>query len=295
VKGNKMLKHFALFGDLIKYKLSFAVVLSAVTGYFIYDNIININLLYLSAGVFFLASGSAVLNQYSERITDSMMKRTINRPIPSKRISEKGALSISVVLIFTGSIALLLNGITPLLLGLSNVLIYNLIYTRLKKITVFSILPGGVVGAIPPLIGYSSGGGDILNLNLNIILFSSFMFLWQLPHFWLIIIKYGKEYSNAGLATISTYLNESQIKNLVFYWVLVSNGLLLISFLITDLFSKEIFILLSIINIIFILLFYRLLFLEKEKKELKGAFILINSFSIFIMILLIMISAIRNI
>jgi protoheme IX farnesyltransferase len=53
-------------------------------------------------------------------------------------------------------------------------------------------------------------------MNLNILSFSAFMVLWQLPHFWLIIARYGKEYKKAGLATITSFLNGAQIRLLVF-------------------------------------------------------------------------------
>lgn len=150
-----MLKSLAIFADLIKYKLSLAVTLSSATGYFLFTNSPDYHLLFLAAGIFFLSSGAAVLNQYTERFADSMMERTRNRPIPSKRISETMALFISSILLILGCLFLYFNGLTPLILGILNVLLYNLLYTYLKKKTIFSIIPGALVGAVPPLIGFS--------------------------------------------------------------------------------------------------------------------------------------------
>jgi protoheme IX farnesyltransferase len=283
-----MPKSYSAFCYLIKYKLSLAVVLSSVTGYFISGTAIGIKLLYLSAGVFFLAASAAALNQYSERRTDLLMDRTKKRPVPSGQISEKKALIISAFLFLGGIVLLLRNGFIPLFLGILNVIMYNLVYTHLKKITVFSIIPGGLVGAIPPMIGYTTAGGNLANL--DIIAFSSFMFLWQVPHFWLIIVKYGDEYKKSGLATISAYLTSSQIKRLVFFWVLISNILLLIFFLVTEVFGKQFLFPFSLLNIVFILLFYRNLFGTAENKEVKGAMILINSYGLIIMLLLIAVS-----
>jgi len=283
-----MQKNLSVFTDLIKYRLSLAVVFSSVTGYFISGTGISLNLLYLSAGVFLLAAGSAALNQYSERETDSLMGRTKNRPIPSGRISEGNVLKISAILLLSGAILLSKTGPIPLALGIITVLLYNFLYTRLKRITILSIIPGGLVGAIPPLIGYAATGNDIMNL--NILSFSAFMFLWQLPHFWLIIARYGKEYKKAGLATISSFLNGVQIRLLVFLWVIISNLLILLFLIITETFGREFLIPFSLINIAFILLFHRQLFGNKEHQEVRGALILINSYGLLIMLLLISIS-----
>jgi len=285
MQRNNLTANLLSVADLTKYKLSLAVVLSAVTGYFLQSNSFDSHLLFLAAGVFLLSSGAASLNQYTERKTDALMARTKDRPIPAGKISGRVAIMISILLLISGSLFLSGNGIVPLILGIVNVLTYNLLYTYLKKRTILSIIPGALVGAIPPVIGFSSAGG--VPENPAIIVFSAFMFLWQLPHFWLIIIKYGKEYSSAGFATISNFLNENQIRSLVFFWVLISSGFLAIFFAVTGSMNKEIFYILSFLNIIFIIAFYRLLFVRRLSNEIRGAFILINAFSVIIMILLI--------
>jgi len=286
-----MIKELTVYADLIKYKLSLAVVFSSVTGYFLSSNILNHSLLFLGTGVFMLASGSAALNQYTERATDSIMDRTKTRPIPSKKISENKALIISLSLFMGGSILLYFNGIVPLFLGLLSIVMYNLIYTYLNKISVFSIIPGALVGALPPMIGFTSAGGE---LNQPVIIaFSSFIFLWQLPHFWLIIIKYGKEYEKAGFATITHYLNEIQIRNLVFFWVLFSSVIMLVAVRLADLFSRNLSFMFVMINLVFILLFYKMLFRKRGSTEIKGAFIMINLISLTIMFLIITISVLK--
>jgi len=220
------------------------------------------------------------------------MSRTKNRPIPSKKIKEQTALWISSVLLLAGSILLLINGIIPFLLGAINVLLYNLLYTHLKKKSVLSIIPGALVGAVPPLIGYSAAGGNISNI--NIIAYSVFMFLWQLPHFWLILIKFGKEYENAGFASISRYLNELQIRQLTFFWVILTTCFLFAFGIFSDGLSRDMIILFSILNTVFIFAFYKMVFHKKEPQEIKGAFIMINSFSIIVMFMIIALSVLKN-
>jgi protoheme IX farnesyltransferase len=285
VKINSVRSTIAVYADLIKYKLSLAVTFSSVTGYFIFSHSFNGSLLSLVIGVFLLASGSAALNQYTEREFDVLMDRTRNRPLPLKKINHEVALKASISLLATGFIFTLFTGILPSLLGFLNLVLYNLAYTRLKRITPLAIIPGALVGAVPPFIGYAGAGG--MHLKPEIILFSAFMFLWQLPHFWLIIIRHKDEYKSAGFKTFSHTMTEQQIKILIFLWVFFSTLFLLcFSSLTLDL-SKPMNYFLILLNSFFILLFYKLLFRRDTQNDVKSAFILINSFSFLIMILFI--------
>jgi protoheme IX farnesyltransferase len=285
MKQNRISDSISVFGGLTKYRLSLAVSFSSVTGYFLANNYYGKTLFFLSAGVFLLASGSAAMNQYTERRADSLMERTRNRPLPSGKISVRATLIFAVMLLAAGSVLLRLNGTTPLILGLITVVLYNVVYTRLKMKTVFSIVPGALVGAIPPMIGYASAGVGLLNI--NILAFTSFMFLWQLPHFWLILTRHSRDYSAAGFATISKYLTDLQIRYLVFIWVLITTIFILLFFILAKTPEINLFVVIALLNSGFIFLFHRLLFRNEGKIETRGAFILINSVSLIIMILII--------
>lgn len=280
MRRNKAISKFSLLSDLIKCKLSLAVTFSAVTGYFLFSNKLSLDLFYLSTGVFFLASASSVLNQITERDLDSLMDRTKNRPLPLKKLSLNASFRIFLVLFLAGSILLLATGIIPLVLGLINVFLYNYLYTKLKKITILAIIPGALVGAIPPLIGYSSAGGLIPDH--DIIVFSLFMFFWQIPHFWLILIKHGKDYASAGFPSLLNYIDERKILYLIFFWVVFTSAFLTISGI--DIFNGNIRYPLVVLNILFIFLFYRFLFIKQRQ---QNAFLLINSFSFLLMCFLI--------
>lgn len=147
------------------------------------------------------------------------------------------------------------------------------------------------MGAIPPLIGYSSAGG-ILPGN-EIIMFSTFMFLWQLPHFWLILIRYRDDYSRAGFRTFKEQLSEYSIRLLIFCWVILTTASLVLFSVKGVVFSRVINSVIIILNILFILLFYSILFGKDKNRSVRGAFILINSFSLIIMILFIANSFLR--
>jgi len=270
---------------LVKIRLSLAVAFSAVTGYLVFDSKPGFDFILLVAGILFLTCGSSSLNQYTEREQDALMKRTMNRPLASGSISSGTALAVSAFLIIAGSLLLFITGIRPFILGCSGVILYNLFYTYLKRITPFAIIPGALVGSVPPLIGYTSAGGTVLKD--EIILFAVFMLLWQIPHFLLLLLRYGKEYQDAGFKTFYDHLNIRQIKRVTIFWMILS-----CAFLVFYAYSEEVFI--PLISLaIFILTFVFLTFFlvsmvsRDAERGLKYSFAIINLYGFLIMILLI--------
>lgn len=271
---------------LIKYKLSLAVTLSAAAGYYLFPGHNRENILILIGGVFCLAGGSAALNQVQEWKRDALMSRTQSRPIPKGKIRPADALMISLAFILGGSLILSETGIVPVLLGLLTVLLYNGIYTTLKPHSSFAVLPGGLVGAIPPMIGWTAAGGSVAHP--NIIFVATLMFLWQMPHFWLLIIRYGKEYEAAGFSTLKRKLDDSQIKRLVFWWMAISLVFLLMAPLFGIDLQAWLFITLAVMNIVFIGFFYLILFRTTSEKMLRLVFILTNVFLTLVLLGLIL-------
>jgi protoheme IX farnesyltransferase len=285
------MKQISAISGLLKIRLSLAVTFSALTGFIIYDNQPGINMFILFCGVFFLSTGAAALNQYTERDLDAKMERTMQRPLPAEIIEPDGALKIAMFLIISGTLVILLTGLIPSLLGLITVFLYNFVYTSLKKISWFAIVPGALVGAIPPVIGFTAAGGSIPSA--EIIFFSAFMFLWQLPHFWLIIVRYRNDYRLAGFKTLPGNIGEMETKRLVFIWAILTSVLLGFFSANELVFNSLISLILIPLNIFFILLFYRALYTRPAETSARNAFILINSFSFLIMILFIVNSFFR--
>lgn len=172
-----------------------------------------------------------------------------------------------------------------MLLGLSNIVFYNLIYTPLKTRSWLAIIPGALVGAVPPLIGWTSAGFYIFHPNA--IFIATFVFLWQIPHFWLLMIKYGKEYELAGFSSISKILNERQIKSVVFGWGVITSLFLMLFPLFGFSLKPILLVLLIAINFLFITMFHRFLFKENSPKTIRKAFILINSYAMAVFLFLV--------
>ena len=195
-------------------------MITAVFGYICFSPELSLNLLYSVLGILSLACGSAVINHIQEHKTDALMERTKNRPIPSNRITVRDASAISIFLIIVGSALLSLNGTIPLLLGLLNLFWYNVVYTPLKKVSQIAIIPGSLVGAIPPAIGWTSAGGNIFDPRILVISF--FFFIWQIPHFWLLLLVLGKDYEKAGFPTLTQVFDTKQLSRITFVWIIAT-------------------------------------------------------------------------
>ena len=284
LRKNKIIPNFSVLGRLIRIRLSLMVTFSALTGYLLTGRTPNESVIYLFAGLFFLSAGATVVNQVQERRYDALMPRTSRRPIPAGEITLIRANLIAVILISGGTVILRLNGWIPVFLGLLNIVLYNLIYTPLKTRSWLAIIPGALVGGVPPLIGWTSAGFYLFHPNA-IFLFV-FVFLWQIPHFWLLMIKYGKEYETAGFSSISKIWNEQQIKNVVFMWGLSTSLFLMLFPLFGFILKTPLLVTLIVINLYFIRQFYHYLFHERDAKTIMKAFILINSYALVVFILL---------
>ncbi len=180
---------------------------------------VNVNFIFMVTGVFLLASGACALNQYQERETDALMERTKLRPLPSGKIRPQEALLLSVMLILSGLLLLLTAvSFTASVLGVSAVVWYNGVYTNLKRISAFALVPGAILGAIPPAIGWSSAGGNLLDPML--LALCIFFFIWQVPHFLFLSLSNSGDYKKAGLPTIGDIFGKEQIARINSVWIL---------------------------------------------------------------------------
>jgi heme o synthase len=154
-------------------------------------------------GTLLVASGTATLNQWMERVWDGQMRRTAMRPLPAGRISSREALIFGLLLSVGGGLylALLVNRLSSLL-AISTVASYLLIYTPLKRRTPLCTLLGAFPGAMPTLIGWA---GSVGSLNLRAGILFAVLFLWQFPHFLAIALMYREDYERAGYRMLPAF------------------------------------------------------------------------------------------
>lgn len=210
----------ALKSHLLLFRINIALfaACSAFTGFLLVPSCRISGGFVPAFAVFLLASGASALNQFQERDIDAKMQRTRKRPLPSGAISPARALSLVMFLVTSGLALLAYRAGTPALaLGLAALLWYNGLYTPLKKVTAFASIPGAVVGMFLPAIGWVSAGGALMDL--RIAGFCFIMFLWQVPHFWLLLLARGEEYEQAGLPSLVAMMNREQLARVCYAWI----------------------------------------------------------------------------
>ena len=148
-------------------------------------------------GVTLLAAAASALNQVLERDLDAAMRRTRNRPLPSGELSPAAAAVFgSAPLLAGGGLLAQFGGAVPLALGLATLLWYLAVYTPLKRVTCFALLLGALCGCAAPIIGWSVAGGALADF--RIVLLAGILYLWQVPHFWMLQRRHAEDYRVAG-------------------------------------------------------------------------------------------------
>lgn len=272
--------------SFIKWKIALAVTFTTFAGYLLLDVFSANSFMYALIGVFFLAAASLSLNQLQEKNYDDKMQRTANRPLPKQQLSIITGFVISMLLLLAGAWLLYYGtSLTCLLLGLFNVLWYNVVYTYLKRITPFAVVAGALIGAVPALIGWSAAGGQITDY--RIIFVASFLFIWQIPHFWLILYKYDDEYRQAGFPGLFDAFNKETIHYVLFVWLLTTSLFSIFFAVFGIVHSVWIAAFLLLLNAWLIFFFYRLLFYRNIELHFTSALSAINIYMLANMLLLI--------
>lgn len=198
-----------LFFELIKFGIIIFVLFSGTAGYLLGQPSTEFfdwyKFLLTLLTLFGYSAGSFALNQYQEVDLDSKMPRTEGRPIPSGKLSRRLALLVGLSLIILGSACgFLINELVGLL-GIITVLLYNGFYTLVwKRRWIFGAIPGAIPGAMPVVIGYAAHTHELWHPEL--LYTFGIMFLWQMPHYWSLALRYAEDYRSAGVPVLPVTL-----------------------------------------------------------------------------------------
>ncbi|MCR9249915.1 MAG: heme o synthase [bacterium] len=189
----KLLAYF----ELMKPRLSFLVVFSSTFGYVLASSGFSwVSFIALSIGGFLVSGASVTINQIKEKHLDAIMKRTMDRPLPTGRISDNEAYIASIIWLIAGLVILYIftNPLT-VVLSLISMVLYAYVYTPLKRVGPVAVTVGAVPGALPPLIGWVAATGQI---SVEALIIFGIQFVWQFPHFWAIAWVADEDYKKAG-------------------------------------------------------------------------------------------------
>jgi len=181
-----------------------------------------LRVLALTLGGFMVTGASNAYNQIIEKITDGMMERTRNRPIPKEEITVRAALIFTTITALLGSF-LLWKYLNPLsgILGLIALILYAAIYTPVKKTGSIAVFVGAFPGAVPPLLGWTASTGE---LSFEAWVLFAIQFIWQFPHFWALAWMLHDDYQKAGFWMLPA--GDGRSKNSALQIVVYTAGLI---------------------------------------------------------------------
>ncbi len=153
---------------------------------------------YGTIGIAFAGSAAATLNHIIDMNIDKIMLRTQMRPIACGRVTSRRALLFATILATTAWLILMhLVNSTTAVLTFATFIGYAVIYTvYLKRATSQNIVIGGLAGAMPPLLGWSTVSA---NIDARALLLVLIIFTWTPPHFWALAINRYKDYKSANI------------------------------------------------------------------------------------------------
>ncbi len=197
------------YSQLTKTGIIVFSVVSALAGYAVSfqpgQEFDPTTIILMCVGLYFVAAGCFAINQAQEWRRDALMDRTKSRPIPAGLMAPWQGWLAGILMAVIGLLATWLVGEVPALLALATLVLYNGVYTLgWKKYWAFGAVPGAIPGAMPVVIGFSVNNTNILAPEC-VYLFLV-MFLWQMPHFWSLAIRFRDDYERGGFPVLPVSL-----------------------------------------------------------------------------------------
>jgi protoheme IX farnesyltransferase len=182
-------------------------------------------------GIAMVSGAAAAFNHVLDQKIDAQMARTAMRPLPKGRLSTTSATVFACGLALAGFLILLfaVNTLTAVLtlLGLFG---YAVIYTLLlKRATPQNIVIGGIAGALPPVLGWSSITGQVNGESLMLMMI---VFTWTPPHFWALAIHRVNDYARAGIPMLPVTHGIEFTKTLILLYTLLLAVVCLLPYLV---------------------------------------------------------------
>ncbi|RLI75330.1 protoheme IX farnesyltransferase [Archaeoglobales archaeon] len=185
------------FYEVIKPKQTMLLMVTFVVAYLVAAKSINlIHFIQAFTATILTVAGTTALNMWLDRDIDALMPRTKRRPVPSGRLTPEGCAIYGLLLFALGILVGLnigLQFVVVLSLGLFfDIIVYTVL---LKRKSPYSIVLGGLAGAMPSLAGWVAVNG----IGLPGIVISTIVLLWIPSHIWYLSIHFEEDYRKAGI------------------------------------------------------------------------------------------------
>lgn len=208
------------FKQLTKVGLSLSVVFSAVAGYLLGADVVNLWIvIQLAIGGYLMVGASNAFNQVIEKDTDALMERTMKRPLPTGRMKVSTALVIAITFTILGIGLLYSINEKSALFGAISIFLYTSAYTPLKSVSPLAVFVGAIPGAIPFMLGWVAATNQF---GIEAGFLFLIQFFWQFPHFWAIGWLQFEEYKKAGFNMLPmAKKDKGAIRQIIFYTVIM--------------------------------------------------------------------------
>ena len=199
--------------EMTKPRVVMMMILTAMVGMFLaVPGMVPLDaLLWGNVGIALVASAGAVVNHLIDHRIDTIMQRTLKRPIPQGKVTPTQALLFACAICLSG-MAILMWLVNPLCawLTLASFVGYAIIYTGwLKRATPQNSVIGGLSGAMPPLVGWTAVTGTVEPGGLLLVLI---IFAWTPPHFWPLAIHRKNDYAKTNIPMLPVTHGEALTK-----------------------------------------------------------------------------------
>jgi protoheme IX farnesyltransferase len=204
--------------QLTKPGIIYGNAMTAIAGFFLASRS-HINFFLLIAmlvGLSFIIGSSCAFNNVWDADIDGKMERTKNRAMVTRQISKKNAIIFASILGLLGAAILALHtNFLTLAVALIGMFFYLVLYTPLKRKTVYGTIIGAVAGATPPVVGYVAVTN---NFDTAALLLFLILVFWQMPHFYAIAIRRLDEYKAASIPVLPAKegIHNTKIKMLTY-------------------------------------------------------------------------------
>ena len=195
-----MINKIRLYWPLIKSLQTGLLLATGIAGYLSSHPPFSISILLgLLASLFLAISGSTIMNMWYDRDIDAKMKRTHLRPAASGKLDHREVFAVGLTISFLGigwALAIApLYGLVVFAGWFFDVIVYTV---WLKRRTCWSILWGGISGAMPILSGRALAVNEI---ELVGVLLALSILFWIPTNTLTFSIKFRNDYKNAGVPT----------------------------------------------------------------------------------------------
>jgi len=277
--------------QIAKVPLCLLVAFSAFFGYLLTPEPGYLPGFLVFISVLLQACGAASLNSVQERYVDTFLGRTRERPLVKGLLTvREGILQARILISFGLGLLLIFFPLPAVLAGSVAVIMYNYIYTPLKHTTTWALIPGAVSGALPPYIGWLSGNG--LPFSPIILTIISLFAVWQIPHFWLVVLANLDDYRSSHSPSLIKLIPECRLKLISVVWICALVTIIHVLAVLVLQLSPGFTVVISL-SCLLLLGLYAGILLGKKQPAYRLLFISLNGF-MFLLMLLISVAVIKG-